>query len=69
MTPRASVASRCSLLSDVFCGLGDELVNDLSEDLSRGKQFTAGRFIRAVEDDPYDLIFLLSVMAKRTERP
>lgn len=29
--------------------------DDLGEDLSEGKQFTAGRFIQAIEDDPYDL--------------
>jgi len=27
----------------------------VNEDLSQGKQFTAGRFIQAIEDDPYDL--------------
>lgn len=27
----------------------------LNEDLSKGKQFTAGRFIQTIEDDPYDL--------------
>ena len=29
--------------------------DDLGEDLSEGKQFTAGRFMQAIEDDPYDL--------------
>lgn len=29
--------------------------DDLDEDLSDGKQFTAGRFMQAIEDDPYDL--------------
>ena len=29
--------------------------DDLNEDLSDGKQFTAGRFMQAIEDDPYDL--------------
>lgn len=27
----------------------------LGEDLSQSKQFTAGRFIQAIEDNPYDL--------------
>ena len=29
--------------------------DDLGQDLSDGKQFTAGRFMQAIEDDPYDL--------------
>jgi len=28
---------------------------EIGEDLSEGKQFTAGRLIQAIEDDPYDL--------------
>ena len=32
-----------------------ETHDDLGQDLSDGKQFTAGRFMQAIEDDPHDL--------------